>query len=202
MANKLTLNLNKKNIISSVKADTYITGQIDKAQDSVKNASFAYNEQAGDDSYHEMKLFRTLRASISKFEANMAEYVDTSDPTATIYNTLSEANDTFVIELSVGSRFNRAFGNTIASLAEDYLINMMLYMWWLSIKPDLANDYFKFAQTALVYVQKCLAKSAPAVSSSSYNNPTGTVVDTGSIPAADPTPTPTTEPSTEEEPGL
>lgn len=177
MANKLVLNLNKVNIINAVKADTYITGQADKASDTVKNAAIAYNEQAGDDAYHNVKLFRTLREALSKFEANMAEYVDTSDPTATIENTLSDTADNFTITVSVGTRFNKAFANTLSSLAESYMINTMLYTWWQSLKPGLAKDYYTFANDSLIAVQRCLSKSAPLTTDDSYIVPTGEVIE-------------------------
>jgi len=176
--NTLTLTLNKKNIIEAVKADTYITGLADKSADAVKNAALAYNEQAGDDAYHEVKLFRTLREALANFEANMVEYVDTSDPNASISDTLTQGSDTFVITATVGSRFNKAFARTLSSLAESYIINLMLYTWWQSLKPNLAKDYFGFANSSLVAVQRCLSKSAPAVSGSSYDGPTGEVVET------------------------
>jgi len=70
----LQLTLHAKDIKLAVKADTYITGQIDKSSDMVKNAALAYNEQAGDESYHEVKLYRTMRGAVSKFEAAMAEF--------------------------------------------------------------------------------------------------------------------------------
>jgi hypothetical protein len=171
----LTLTLNKNNIIDAVKSDTYITGQVDKSIDGVKNAALAYNEQAGDDGFHEVKLYRTLRASLAKFEAAMSEYVDTSDPNATISNTLSNNSETFSIIITVGARFNRAFATTLSALAEDFMVNMMLYTWWQSAKPTLAKDYYTFAQESLLDVRKCLAKSAPQQTSSSYNNTTGTV---------------------------
>ena len=78
MAKQLTLNLNKKLIIEAVKADTYITGAIDKSADGVKNAALAYNEQAGDDTYHERKLTRTLAGAVGSLEANLAEFVDSA----------------------------------------------------------------------------------------------------------------------------
>lgn len=182
--NTLQLTLNKNNIISAVKADTYITGTADKSQDSVKNAALAYNEQAGDDAYHEVKLYRTLREALAKFEANMVEYVDTSDANATITDTLAQNADTFTITATVGSRFNKAFANTLSSLAESYIINTMLYTWWQSLKPALAKDYYGFANDSLVAVQRCLSKSAPSVSASSYDSPTGTVVVDPSIDGA------------------
>jgi len=175
--NTLTLTLNKENIISAVKADTYITGRADKSVDAVKNAAVAYNEQAGDDAYHEVKLFRTLREALSKFEANLAEYVDTSDPNAQVTNTLNKDNETFTVSITVGSRFNKAFAPTLSALAESYIINMMLYSWWQSLKTSLAKDYYGFANDSLIAVQRLLSKSAPSVSANSYNAPTGEVVD-------------------------
>ena len=65
----LTLTLHAGDIINAVKADTYITGQVDKSADMVKNAALAYNEQAGDDSYHLVKLYRTMKGAVGKFEA-------------------------------------------------------------------------------------------------------------------------------------
>jgi hypothetical protein len=192
MANLLTLTLNRVNIIDAVKADTFITGQIDKSADAVKNAALAFHESAGDDNYHEVKLLRTLRGAIAKFEANMVEFVDTSDANAAITNTLNPNNDTFAITLNVASRFNRAFAGTLASLAETFLINMMLYDWWQSAKPSLAKDYYAAAQDSLVYVRQCLAKSAPAVSQQSYAGPTGEVVEP-QAPAGSGTTTETTE---------
>lgn len=191
--NTLTLTLNKQNIIAAVKADTYITGQADKSVDAVKNAALAYNEQAGDDGYHEVKLFRTLREALSKFEANLADYVDTSDPNAQVSNTLSKDNDTFVITITVGTRFNKAFAPTMSALAESYIINMMLYAWWQSLKTALAKDYYGFANDSLITIQRLLSKSAPAVSANSYDAPSGTVVNDDIEPTdAEPT---TTEPN-------
>lgn len=174
--NTLTLTLNKANIISAVKADTYITGQADKSVDAVKNAALAYNEQAGDDEYHNVKLFRTLREALSKFEANLAEYVDTSDPNAQVTNTLNKDNETFTVCISVGTRFNKAFAPTLSALAESYIINMMLYSWWQSLKTALAKDYYGFANDSLIAVQRLLSKSAPSVSQNSYDAPQGEVV--------------------------
>ena len=171
---KLTLTLSAKDIKIAVKADTYITGQIDKSSDVVKNAALAYNEQAGDDTYHEVKLYRTLRGAVSKFEANMIEYVDPGAADAKLSDTLTQESDMFNIVLPVGSRFLAAFANTLASLAQDYIINVMLYTWWQPIKPSLAKDYLSFSQEALDYVRRGLSKTPPTTSSS-YSDVTGVV---------------------------
>ena len=101
MAKTLTLNLDRGLIIEGVKADTFITGEIDKSADAVKNAALAYNEQAGDDNYHERKLLRMLRGAVAKFEAHLAEFVDTSAENS-ITDTLS---GTIPLQLIVPHRF-------------------------------------------------------------------------------------------------
>lgn len=175
MANTLTLTLDKTLIIEGVKADTYITGQIDKSADSVKNASLAYNEQAGDDEYHERKLLRTLRGAVGKFEAHLAEFVDTSAPDSITDDLSSTTTDTFSIEVKVSERYNAGLAKPMSALAMEYIINMMLYAWWQSIKPSLAKDYIAFANESLMSIRLCLAKTAPATSSSAYENVTGEV---------------------------
>ena len=175
----LTLTLNGGDIKKAVKADTYITGQIDKSVDMVKNAALAYNEQAGDDSYHEVKLYRTMKGAVGKFEANMAEYVDPGSGHVAVSDTLTAAtsDDNFNIVIPVGSRFYDAFANTLSTLAQEYIINMMLYSWWQSIKTPLAKDYYQFAQESLEMVRKTLSKTPPETSLANYTDVTGEVTD-------------------------
>lgn len=169
----ITLNLKKSLILEAVKSDTYLTGVIDKSVDAVKNASVAYNEQAGDETYQERKLLRTLRSALAKFEANLAEFVDAA--AGSINNTLSNTEDDFTITLSVSDRYTNGLANPLSSLAEEYIINMMDYTWWQPIKPELAKNYLAFAQDSLIHVRLCMAKSAPQVSSSDYTDVNGTV---------------------------
>ena len=154
MAKSLTLRLDRALIIEGVKADTYITGEIDKSADAVKNAALAYNEQAGDDNYHERKLIRTLRGAVAKFEANLAA---------------------FTIVVKVSDRYNAGLAEPMSALAMEYIINMMLYAWWQSIKPALAKDYIAFAQDSLTAIRLCLAKTAPKTASGDYKDVTGSV---------------------------
>ena len=172
----LVLTLHAKDIKTAVKADTYITGEIDKAADDVKNASLGYKEQAGDESYHEVKLFRTLKGALAKFEAGIVEFVETSDASATVSDTLSsmETNE-FTVTLTVGTRMTAAFANILAHLAQEYIINAMLYYWWQPIKPTLAKDYLDFAAMNMLDVKRCLMKSAPSSSNTSYADISGTV---------------------------
>ena len=173
----LTLTLHAGDIKKAVKADTYITGQIDKSADMVKNAALAYNEQAGDDSYHEVKLYRTMKGAVGKFEANMAEYVDPGSGATGVADTLTSDNEgSFTVTIPVGNRFYAAFATTLSTLAQEYIINMMLYAWWQSIKPALAKDYYQFAQESLEMVRKTLAKTPPEASLANYTDVSGEVV--------------------------
>lgn len=174
----LTLTLHAGDIINAVKADTYITGQVDKSADMVKNAALAYNEQAGDDSYHLVKLYRTMKGAVGKFEANMAEYVDPGSGESPVSDTLTATTEgSFTITIPVGSRFYKAFVTTLSTLAQEYIINMMLYSWWQSIKPAFAKDYYQFAQESLEMVRKTLSKTPPEASLTSYNDVEGTIED-------------------------
>ena len=176
MSKTLTLNLNATDIKLAVKADSYITGQIDKSADMVKNAALAFNEQAGDEEYHNLKLFRTMKGALAKFEASIAEYVETSSTSAAVTDTLTSSDTTtFSIELTVNDRMTSAFATTLAYLAQEYIINTMLYYWWQPIKPALAKDYLAFSADNLLDVRRCLAKSAPAAGSTTYNDITGEV---------------------------
>ena len=176
MSKQLTLNLNASEIKLAVKSDSYITGQIDKSADMVKNAALAFNEQAGDEQYHEMKLYRTMRGALAKLEAQIAEYVETSDPTAAVTDNLTSSSaETFWIKFTVGDRTSGAFITTMAYLAQEYIINMMLYTWWQPIKPALAKDYIGFAADNLLDIRRCLAKSAPAAPGATYDDISGSV---------------------------
>lgn len=174
---QLTLTLNYPAIKQAVKSDTYITGQIDKSADMVKNAALAFNEQAGDENYHENKIFRTVKGALAKFEAALAEYVETSDATATINDDLTSPTDTttFHITATINGRTSKAFENPLAYLAQEFVINTALYYWWQPIKPALAKDYLAFSMDNLNDVRRCLAKSAPSSTGESYTDISGSV---------------------------
>ena len=172
MSKTITLSLKKSLILEAVKADTYQSGQVDKAADPVKNAALAYNEQAGDETYQERKLVRFLRSGLARFAAAMNEFVDSES--GSISYTLTDNADAITIMVVVSDRYNDGLAQPLSSFAEEYVSYTMDYMWWQSIKPALAKDYFGYAQDTLTQIRLCLAKTAPA-SSSSYTDVTGTV---------------------------
>lgn len=173
MSKTITLSLKKPLIIEAVKADTFQTGQVDKSADPVKNAALAYNEQAGDETYQERKLVRFLRSGLARFAAAMNEFVDSEN--GSIEYTLADNSDNISIEIVVSDRYNDGLAQPLSSFAEEYITYTMDYMWWQSIKPALAKDYYEYAQDTLTQIRLCLAKTAPAASDLSYTSVTGTV---------------------------
>ena len=162
----ITLNLKKGLIFEAVKTDTYLTGQMERTIDGANNAR-AFTEQAGDDTYHERKLARTLYGAVGRFEEELADFVDTSkgadDGAYSIDNTLSDTADDFTIFFYTSSRFNEGLIKPLSQLAQEYLINKMIAMWWMATKPDLANVYQVYANDSLSSIRKCLTKTSPTV---------------------------------------
>ena len=155
----LTITIPKAAVVEAVKGDTYITSSVDRGADSVKNAGVAYNEAAGDDTHHEKKIERLIKGAVSKFAAELSEFVDTASGniTATIGTDIT-------ITMTVTSRYQSGLANPLSGIAQDYIVNMSLYGWWMSIKPEMAKNFAALAQDALIYVKKCFAKTAPTSS--------------------------------------
>lgn len=169
----VTLNLKKSLILEAVKAETHDTGRMDKAADPVKNASAVEVEQAGGETHQERQLFRTLKESVGKFEAQMVEFLD--PVSGSITNTLSAANDAFTIVMKVNDRYNTGAADPMASLCEGYLIQTMLYTWWNVRKQDYAKTFLLNAQDNIDHIRLCFGKTAPESSASGYEDVTGTV---------------------------
>lgn len=155
----LTITVPKAAVVEAVKGDTYITSSVDRGIDAVKNAGVAYNEAAGDDTHHEKKIERLIKGAVSKFAAELSEFVDTASGniTATIGTDIT-------ITMTVTSRYQSGLANPLSGIAQDYIVNMSLYGWWMSIKPEMAKNFAALAQDALIYVKKCFAKTAPTSS--------------------------------------
>jgi len=166
----LTITLSKAAVVEAVKGDTYITSSVDRGVDSVKNAGVAYNEAAGDDAHHEKKIERFIKTAVSKFAAELAEFVDTASG-GSITTTISTD---ITITMTVTARYNSGLADPLSGIALEYIVNMALYGWWMSIKPELAKSFAALATDSLVYVRKCFAKTAPAATASA-TSATGTV---------------------------
>lgn len=173
MSKTITLNLKKSLILEAAKADTYQSGQIDKSVNPVTNATRAYNEQAGGETYHERKLIRFIRSGLAKFAAMMNEFVDSE--AGSVHYTLTDASDDITMTIVVSDRYNDGLSDPLSSFAEEYVTYMVDHMWWQSMKPELAKDYLAYANDTLNYIRLCLAKTAPTAAEASYTDVTGTV---------------------------
>ena len=169
----ITLTLKKSLILEAVKTDTFQRAQADKSDDPVARAALAYVEAAGDETNHERKLIRHLRSALAKFSAMMNEFVDTENGSITY--TLSDGSDNVTVVIIVTDRYNDGLAQPLASLAEDFITYSMDSDWWQQFKAELAKDYSARAADTLSYIRLCLAKTAPAASSSSYADVTGSV---------------------------
>lgn len=173
MSKTITLTLSKNLIFEAVKAESYNTGEIDKSPDPARNARPASLEQAGGEAYQERILLRYLKAAVGKFEAQMAEFLETLE--GSVSDTLSNNSDPFTVSLIVNDRFNNGLAKPLSSLCEDFLICHMLGSWWNIFKPDYAKSYYLNAQDALNHVRLCFGKTSPAADGGSYTDVTGTV---------------------------
>ena len=165
----LIITIPKAAVVEAVKGDTYITSSVDRGADSVKNAGVAYNEAAGDDTYHDKKIDRLIKGAVSKFAAELAEFVDTASGSITV-----AISTDITITMTVTSRYNSGLAGPLSGIAQDYIVNMAIYGWWMSIKPELAKNFAALATDALVYVRKCFAKTAPT-STADPTSATGSV---------------------------
>lgn len=177
----LTIQIGYSAVVQAVKGDTYITSSVDRGADSVKNAGVAYNEAAGDDGHHEKKIDRLVLGAVSKFASELAEFVDSSSSSSISIAINESSSDKIIISLPVTTRYSSGLATPLSGIAQEYIVNMALYGWWISIKPEMAKNFAALAADALIYVRKCFAKKAPS-STASYSDVTGNVVDERSVP--------------------
>ncbi len=175
MSKTITLNLKKSLIMEAVKADTFQRAQADKSLDAVANATLAYSEAAGDETYHERKLLRLLRSGLAKFATMMNEFVDTENGSLSYTIGTTAAPDDITITIVVSDRYNSGLAQPLSSLAEDYIVYNMDCVWWQSFKSELSKDYMALANDTLSYIRLCLAKTAPTASASAYDQVNGSV---------------------------
>lgn len=173
MSKTITLALKKSLILEAAKADTFQSGQVDKSVDPIKNASLAFNSQAGDETYQERKLIRFLRSGLAKFAAVMNEFVDSEE--GSLKYSLTDGSDNIDMVIVVSDRYNDGLAQPLSSIAEEYITYIVDFMWWQPIKPALAKDYASYAEDAITYIRLCLAKTAPKASEASYTDVTGYV---------------------------
>ena len=178
MDNTITLTLLKPLIIESVKNETFQKGKFDKAVDQ-KAISMAYVEQAGNESYHERILERTLYTSLEELKTHLSDYLSTDGGTTADNITSSEEGDQIIITLVVGDRFNHGYTDSLAKLSSKYVEECMLMDWWRPINEKQSLLYANFVERDLAAIKRCFNKTAPVAPT--YQYPTSLEVEASSI---------------------
>lgn len=167
----ITLTLVISVIMEAVKAETHIKGRVDKALDD-KAAALAYNEEAGDDTFHERKLYRTMHTSLARLKTIIGDYLDNyaNRPADNIVTTVDSDNDAITIRLQVTDRFNTAFSEPLAKLCSKFIEDHMLWLWWGTFNVKQAEFYKVLFEVDINDIMACFNKTAPAVPSTSYTS--------------------------------
>ena len=178
----ITLTIIKSLVMESVKNETYKRGQFDKALDP-KAMAAAYHEQAGDEAYHERILERSLYSSVEELKSHLYDYI-VADGFSSADNSISSSDDgnNIIISLTVSSRFNKAYTQTLARVGAEYITNDMLFLWWTPINEKQAAFYAQLVERNLASIKRCFNKTAPVAPT--YQYPTsltspGTSIDIG-----------------------
>lgn len=166
---RITLSLVVSLIMEAVKSETLIKGRVDKAVDD-KAAELAYQEEAGDQDFHERKLLRTLHTSLAHLKSKIGDYMDTANSSLGDNISYAFVGDNATIEMSllVSDRFNRAFCDTLAKLCSKFIEDHMLFLWWGTFNVKQAEFYKTLYTMDLTDIVSCFSKTAPAVPTTAY----------------------------------
>ena len=164
----ITLTLNKKLIIESVKNETFLTGQVQKAADQ-RAVAVAYHEQAGNDVYQERMLERALYAALEELKTFLSDYLSTTG-FSTADNSIASSmdGDNIIVKLNVSERFNKGYTQSLARLSSRYIEESMLVDWWKPIDEKKSTYYFQFLDKELTAIRRCFNKTAPTAPTVPY----------------------------------
>ncbi len=167
----LTLTLVVSLIMESVKSETMFKGRADRAVDG-KLASLSFEEMAGDEQFHERKLYRTMNTSLSRLKSRIGDYVENISARSgdNVFSVVSDASDSIVLRLLVSDRFNESFTDDLARLCSKFIEDHMLYLWWGTINVKQAEFYKTLYELDLEDIMSCFAKTSPSVPSTGYTD--------------------------------
>jgi len=171
---QIRLTIIKPLIIEAVKNETFLKGQTDKA--ATANASgtptggiaLAYHEQAGDETYHERLIARSLATYVADFKSLLGDFLTANGQTSgdNIIETVD--GDNLILTLSVSDRFNTSLTDALAKLASEYITNATLMDWWRPINERQSALYGTFLERNIASIRRCFNKTAPAVPTTPY----------------------------------
>lgn len=158
----IKLNLVLSLILEAVKAETHIKGQIDRAIDE-KAAKVAYQEEAGDEQFHERKLMRGIYTSLDALKTEIAPYLASYGGTQgdNMVSVVNEATDSITITLEVSNSFNTSFTDSLARLCSKYIEDSTLVLWWGTFNGTQAQYYTALQAADSLAIAKCFVKKAP-----------------------------------------
>lgn len=139
---KFVLTLKPSLIIEAAKAETFIKGQVDKG--ALNNAeAMVYNEQAGDDVFHERKLKASIYNAVEELCSMFSEYVapEVYDEEPSLSHDVNIEEDEIKIALSLSYRVNPRFATTITRLSQQFITTRVIYDWFLAFNPKQAQVY-------------------------------------------------------------
>lgn len=179
MNQTITLTLVKAMIIESVKNETFLRGQVEKAANE-KAITQAYHEQAGNEQYQERLLNRGLQTNLADLKTYLSDYLSTSGQSSgdNIYSEETDGNIT--LHLTVSDRFNKGYTDPLAKLCSKYIEEAMLTDWWKPINEKLSALYAQFVERDLAAIKRCFNKTAPTAPTipyTSYLRTTGSAIE-------------------------
>lgn len=167
MDRTITITLVKSVILTNVKNETFLRGQVVKAADQ-RLITEAYHEQAGDEAYQEAILNRGLQMYLEELKTHFSDYL-TSNGQSSGDNISSTENDgNIVITLVVSDRFNTGYTDSLAKLSAKYIEEAILMDWWKPINEKQSALYGQFVERDLQAIKRCFNKTAPVAPSYKY----------------------------------
>jgi hypothetical protein len=160
MPQTIKLTLRKSQIIETVKNETFLSGQFEKAANS-DAITAAYHEQAGDEAYQERMMNRNLQTNLGELKTFLSDYLTSIGNTTADNIYSSEEGDSIILSLVVSDRFNKGFADPLAKLCSKYIEEAMLVDWWKPINDKRAGIYSSFLEKDLVAIRRCFNKTAP-----------------------------------------
>ena len=175
MAKEIKITLIKSLIINTVKNETYRRGQIVKASDD-KNSVVAFHEQAGDEQYHMAIIDRGIYTQVEELKSRLSGFLVNDGNLAEDPLISSEERTGYIdILLLVSDRFINGYTKTIARLAQKFVEDRIIYLWWLNTDKELAALYLNLSEEDMKGITGCLAtKTAP--SAPEYHFPTAIIL--------------------------
>jgi hypothetical protein len=181
MNQTITLTLVKSLILESVKNETFLRGQVEKAANE-KAIAQAYHEQAGNEQYQERLLQRGLQTNLADLLTHFSDYLSSSGQSSgdNIIDTDDTDDGKILIHLTVSDRFNKGYTNSLAKLSSKYIEEAMLMDWWKPINEKQSALYAQFVERDLAAIKRCFNKTAPTaptVPYTSYLRTTGSAIE-------------------------